>query len=74
MKPYNYGRKAAMSHWNGMETEGEFLLHNQALTRSVPETELYPLCVYFKTGGVVLKHRGHIILGDKREKHSVTVA
>lgn len=63
---YNYVQ-IVMSHPNNMETEQAFLLRHKSLTRSVPEAEFYPLCVNFKTGGVILKHSGDIVLGNKKK-------
>lgn len=64
---YNYVQ-IDMSHPNSMETEQTFLLCHKSLTRSVPEAEFYPLCVNFKTGSVILKHSGDIVLDDKRRE------
>lgn len=60
-----------VSHQNGMETEQAFLRARKSLTRSIPETEFYPLCVYFKTGRVILKHGGDVVLGKEREKTQI---
>lgn len=50
-----------------LETRPNATRSDDSLTRSVPQAQLYSLCVDFKTGRVILKHRRDVIL-DKMDR------
>lgn len=52
-----------------LETRPSATRSDDSLTRSVPEAQLYSLCVDFKTGRVILKHCRDVIL-DKMDRRS----